>query len=144
MSTKSRTTQPTNRFGHVIRWSKPSGSKGITDEKKMLEVMNGAGWTETTATEANPRLTSGYATHTVYISPPTLASGRKKGEGKQYHSIVAVARQHYPQFLTDEQKARDEARLAAPKAPKKSVLGKSCLRAAFRKDKRNADKRQVL
>ena len=44
------------------------------------------------------------------MAPPRLASGRKKGEGKQYPSLLEAARTHYPEFVTDEQKRKDAAR----------------------------------
>ena len=106
MSTKPTTTQPTKKK----KPGRQPGSKGITDEPALLAKMKDAGWTETTKTHVSNRQSSGFLTKVVHVAPPSLASGRNKGEGKQYETLLKVARQHYPEFLTDEQKRKDAAR----------------------------------
>ena len=104
MSTKPKPTQPTKKSTHT------SGSKGITDKPKLLAKMREDGWTETTKTHVNNKQSSGLLTKVFHVAPPSLASGRKRGEGKQYPSLLEAARTHYPEFVTDEQKRKDAAR----------------------------------
>ena len=85
MSTKPKPTQPTKKSTH------PS-DKGITDKPKLLAKMRADGWTETTKTHVNNKQSSGFLTKVVHVAPPRLASGRKKGEGKQYPSLLEAAR----------------------------------------------------
>ena len=118
MSTKDMTTQPTKKRH---RGPDKPGSRGITDKPKLLAKMRADGWTETTKTCVNNTKSSGSVTKVFHVAPLRLASGRKKGEGKQYPSLLEAARKHYPEFLTDEQKRKDAAR-ATPAHKKEGAV----------------------
>ena len=74
--------------------------KSLTDRQELLKRMERAGWS-TTETKRKRSKVGNYTT-TIYTAPPHVT-----GKGIYRDGLLEVARDHYPEFLTEAQKEAD-------------------------------------
>ena len=92
---------------------------GLTDRQELLKRMDRDGWNTTVEKKKDSRLVGGYHMRTFYTAPPHAT-------GKKLYSagLLEVARDRYPEFLTEAQKEADakkrqRSNATLPKLPKK-------------------------